>query len=88
MGWGFGDNTDHAAVAKAQSAADKRRADEAASALEWATAWDEAKKAARKVTDERIAAARAADVPPPTDAENLAAIRKLLEAQARGGSNA
>ena len=88
MGWGFGDNTDHAAAARQQSAADKKRAEEAAFALEYARAWDDAKKAARKVTDERIAAARAANVPPPTDAENLAAIRKLLEAQARGSSNA
>lgn len=87
-GWGFGDQTDRVSAAKQQTAADKRRADEAAAALEWAVAWDDAKKAARKVTDERIAAARAANLPTPTDGENLAAIRKLLEAQAKGSNNA
>jgi hypothetical protein len=64
-----------------QRKADERRAREEAAAMEWAQAWDQAKREADAVYAERKRQWEESQKPPATDSENLSAIRKLLEAQ-------
>ena len=80
MAWGF-DDTDHAAAKKAETAADKRREAEAQEAMEYAKAWRDANSYAAAVLAGHKEAARRAGMPPPTDSENLLALREHFERQ-------
>jgi hypothetical protein len=70
-----------------QRKADERRQSEHDAAMEWAEAWDKAKRDAEAVDAERKRQREEANKPPATDSENLAAIRKLLEAQQESRNN-
>ena len=87
-GWGFGDNTDHAAAAKTQSAADAKRAADHKFAMEYAQTWSDINAAVKKESAAREAAFRDSQRPKPSLEEDMAAVRALLEAQAKGSNNA
>ena len=71
-----------------QRKADERRAREHQAAMEWAEAFDKAKRDAQVVDAERRRKFEESQKPPATDSENLAAIRKLLEAQQENRNHA
>lgn len=79
------DQAPDAQVKAAAEAARKRAEAEAQAQRDWDEAWNKANAHQREVVKQRMDAHAASMRPAPTADENLAAIRRLLEAQQSQG---